>query len=1448
MKEDDHSTEEIEVEISKSFVHIHGVLQLLEERMMQVVYEERRKERTQVEEIDNSLQVLKEQIESAIVTAVFAKKHSENVSHQMIIDEFKELLKLPCHLVEPQYLAKQSNLKFQINSEEIIETIKNNCDIIMSPSNDSYKLVCIDELQNDQITDKSENLSQIPPILFQKQTEKSPEVSPPSSETSGSSGRQSLTLNSESESSVIESDTSAMHSVEGSAKSIRTTEKQIRNGIEVTITHIDNPNAFYIRATMNDGKFRELEKKLEKYNEVNTQVPRKIVEGGLYVIHRSGNPRWYRGRIMGSKSAEGPVFYPVYQVFAIDHGFTDVEIGIANIRNLFEDLLDIPPLVQKFSLYDISPIGESWCRDSVAHMEEIIDSAERAPILYTTKQGGKDLLIPVSPTTFPLSLRDALIFLGYGKFISTARLYRINPSASNVFHHDHLAPDQLFDAVYLNSYSPECIYVRKASYNEHYFENMVQKMTEDYKSTKRIKGYIYCPETGMNVAVPHENSWYRGVIVDIVQVRVIEVLLVDLGINTTIDYKKIRRLDSRYSQSTVRAIKLSLKDAKPLDPAEGWSPETNAAIKQFMNPINIQVVIYDSVTIDGFLHHTASIINKNRLSLALYLQYLKISAQTVSTGVLEKMQSRFKSIQSKKKSFKRRKSSKKPKNQLPKLEDPYKVQVMISLVKSPFEIYVTSVHESTAINDIVKKMQRFYETHSTDEQVKLVEDTVCAVYSKDHNCYYRAKIKKVISSEEVIVFLIDYGETAQVAASDLLSLGAELYDIPIHVFKVKLAGIAPCGGSESWIASSIQSLQELLDQNGDFFISKVAESEDDAMLVDMFFQQSIVDDPCAPARSETWTINRELVDKGYALPIKGFNDRKLKVLASDLHEEMNFSSCDLSKLGTSNESSEESEGGENDEDPEEETKSQDSEKTLKDEKEGEENPEFKDVPFPNFAAFPSDIPQWLPAEPIELSEPFNALVTDINWDGYLHLVPIKNNCDTIRWIENTLNEKFRDSTWKKETWNIGDMCIAKFQDTWSRALVHRVQEKIAIEYIDYGNMMWQDEKFLRKELLLENVPRQATKCKVYEMIPDTPNTIWRQEDLDKLHVLLVDKVCQVTIVSQSPEVLVIIELLEPKCNLITYLTENFIVKLKKVMSDDVMLNGKNYKIKYGGQLEKLEDEDDSESENSDDVIIEIEDMTDLDLQSMEIEANLEAENYHENNDDLPENDLSILIMKELGLTNGDFIPSEGSNYPIFTLPVEVRSFEAVMGHVDTSKPNIVYLHPISSKDHPAFQYFKKKYDAMMYSIGFNIGDCSTLPFFEIGDPCLAVYSKDNAWYRCTIMTDRGSDGLTQVEFIDWGSVEWKSKEEIRKIPKDWMKVPRMAIKCRLWNTRITDNSSGAVDWLHKACEKVKFNVQVMKRENGCTVVQIYDMKNPQRLFYQPLIDRRVFEAELKDIY
>lgn len=95
--------------------------------------------------------------------------------------------------------------------------------------------------------------------------------------------------------------------------------------------------------------------------------------GSLYVIRRNKEPRWYRGRILEAQ-LDPPCFYPIFEVFAIDYGFTDKKVSIANIRLLYENLSDIPPLVNQHSLYDIEPFDGTWSEECALHMEEIIQS------------------------------------------------------------------------------------------------------------------------------------------------------------------------------------------------------------------------------------------------------------------------------------------------------------------------------------------------------------------------------------------------------------------------------------------------------------------------------------------------------------------------------------------------------------------------------------------------------------------------------------------------------------------------------------------------------------------------------------------------------------------------------------------------------------------------------------------------------------------------------------------------------------------------------------------------------------------------------------------------------------------------------------------------------------------------------------------------------------------
>ncbi|XP_008546882.1 RING finger protein 17 [Microplitis demolitor] len=1485
-----NNTTNVEAEINRHFVFLHGALQIIEERVINGIHKESSRAKNAVLEIDKNLQSLDQQLQSAILMAVEAKEYSKNMNHQVVIEKLRKLLSYPCHLVEHD-AAEPQKISFYTNTELIVEAIRKHCNVMIPSSVDAYKLVPLSEVDN-TLNINGFVYSDDVPKLFHDQADDSPELSPSSSIVSDISRAQSPVIQSETEDSVIDSEISAINStVDSSAASMasfRQTERQIRNGTQVEITYIKNPKCFYARLKSNEDKFKQLQKFMKKYDEIDGIVPKDVHEGSLYVIRRNKEPRWYRGRILEAQ-LDPPCFYPIFEVFAIDYGFTDKKVSIANIRLLYENLSDIPPLVNQHSLYDIEPFDGTWSEECALHMEEIIQSADNLPTLYMTKFGCEDLIIPVSPTTFPLSLRDALIFLGYGKFLSTEKLFRINPKASNAFHHEILATDQYFDAVYLNSYSPDCIYVRKASHNEKYFQNMVEIMTEDYKSTKKIKGLIYSPETGMHVAAPHNKLWYRGIVVDIVGIRTIQVLLVDLGVNVILDYTKIRRLDSRYTQSTIRAIKLRLKDVTAIDPTEDWPLEANTGIVKFMNSGNIRVVVYEKNVFDNFPEYSASIINKQRLSLVHYLEHLSLVKRTAPAGMLEKMESYFKEIgdkttkaskNKKKKSHDKtdkkinsasnlssmtNKSGQKLRNHV-REEDPYKMSVKITLVQSPDEIYITPADMEFCIDDIHKQMQFFYNNHHTDDQIELVEDTVCVVFDEHLKLYFRAKIVKIKSLSEVMVFLLDVGETMTVSSDKLKTLADSLYEIPAYVVKVKLGGILPCGGSSSWPLASIQALREILERNGEFWISKVGEIETDAIVVDMYIREAVSESALGPTVMETNLVNRMLVDLGLALPVKGFNNQKLKVLAAELQHEITASNDFAGSSRAESETNDDDKDLDDDDEDEEieDTKSEDSDKTIQ---EDPEDPEFLDPPFNMSESLPKDIPKWKEAVSIDTPDPFFAKVTYIDWDGYLYLHSVEKSEYQLQWIEKTLDAQYSNSQPSDVVWSPGDMCITQFMGVWSRAVVHRVDKKIAVEYIDYGNMDWQDPKLLRKELMLENIPRQATRCRVYDMVPNTPSEMWRREDLQKLHALLVDKVCRVTIVASSPEFLITVDLLQPEeCHLARYVQEKGLITLKRVLMENLdedlageeqvricrVANGVgSIKTNVNGNG-NCSDVDFSSDNGSDiDVVI----LEDLDNETTEIDDDEES-CVADSNLGSKSSRFSCTI-EELalhGLPRENLITTDGlQRYPRYIFPSDLKVFNAALGHVDASQPNIVYLHPAKNSDCKLLKFLSSKYSKLRHVMGTDGYKCPEMQFYDVGDPCIAIYSKDNDWYRCTILTEPISDGSIQVEYVDWGTVDWVRADEIRQIHPDWISLPIMAIKCRLWNTLPTKKSAFCREWLTKDSDHITQVVRVKGRENDHLVVQLYqkfgdDQPPADTLFYQPLIDGEYFKANVKDFY
>lgn len=155
--------------------------------------------------------------------------------------------------------------------------------------------------------------------------------------------------------------------------------------------------------------------------------------------------------------------------------------------------------------------------------------------------------------------------------------------------------------------------------------------------------------------------------------------------------------------------------------------------------------------------------------------------------------------------------------------DPFKFRVVVSNAKSPDCIYVADPSRKEVNLCLYDNMQSFYNTNSAIFEETVKKDQMCSVYSTKDKAFFRAKVTDIKSESEINVFFIDLGVEETVSIDDIQPLDKKFLSTPRYQFKVKLAGITPCGGSSSWPSSSCQKLREIIYENESckFFISKV---------------------------------------------------------------------------------------------------------------------------------------------------------------------------------------------------------------------------------------------------------------------------------------------------------------------------------------------------------------------------------------------------------------------------------------------------------------------------------------------------------------------------------------------------------------------------------------------------------------------------------------------------
>ena len=118
-------------------------------------------------------------------------------------------------------------------------------------------------------------------------------------------------------------------------------------------------------------------------------------------------------------------------------------------------------------------------------------------------------------------------------------------------------------------------------------------------------------------------------------------------------------------------------------------------------------------------------------------------------------------------------------------------------------------------------------------------------------------------------------------------------------------------------------------------------------------------------------------------------------------------------------------------------------------------------------------------------------------------------------------------------------------------------------------------------------------------------------------------------------------------------------------------------------------------------------------------------------------------------------------------------------------------------------------------------ECLNSP--HVGDPCCAMFTEDDGWYRAVITEVSGN--TVQVKYLDYGNIEELPVSRIKRLSPCYAEVSVQGFQAS-----VTGAESVGEDEVRAAIDGQELMVRVVnKKTNGVYDVEVYEM-NGNRLF------------------
>ncbi|CAN0222776.1 unnamed protein product [Lampetra planeri] len=525
------------------------------------------------------------------------------------------------------------------------------------------------------------------------------------------------------------------------------------------------------------------------------------------------------------------------------------------LLKLFEK---IPAAAIRCALKDVVPFvaGQGWSVESSKAFATML-RGQIVHMVVAARAGGAFIVDLVkSPHSqvendVPVSLRDALVFLELARFRCKSAPLSMpvhRPGRYPAFiPPSKLQPLTWFCLMLSHINSPSDFYVQQVSTMKCLLElkRTLQIFYRNYRKDWRV---VHATVGQLCVAqFSADQQWYRAQIIGLPGKGDVEVRYVDYGNTERTSVSCIRKLDNSFLQLPELAVPCSLADIHA--DGECW---TVAAVERFHQIVDNK--------------HLWSLVTNNRsgnhVSMHLFVEPAQLLSKIlVDEGFAQHLGLCSVSMEE----LKLAKERAAVQADVP--EGPCSVEAaavcwsdrarrgrttpttpthaFVSFIRSPASFYLQPDEALRNFLPTLKEMleERFGgkprplcpEQAAVPTQgavpaqasgADLAEGSLCALYSANHCTWARAQIQSLRPEGQIQVLLLDYGDAAVVAPSELRPIDAACSRYPAMAVHCCLARLMPTGGSEEWSAGACDFLSDAISQKY-CYVKEMGEMERD---------------------------------------------------------------------------------------------------------------------------------------------------------------------------------------------------------------------------------------------------------------------------------------------------------------------------------------------------------------------------------------------------------------------------------------------------------------------------------------------------------------------------------------------------------------------------------------------------------------------------------------------